>query len=113
MIVWTGMGFLVALVGIIALVGTEYISEMIAGNDSFYQENMWVIFIGMLVAAAITFALNKTILMPKSQTVIDKNTQQEIELKKDHSLFFVSTKWWPVIFVVIGAIAAIRNLMGS
>ncbi len=113
MVVWTGLGFLVAIIGIGALVGTEVISESITGNESFYQDNPWVILFGMLAAALITFALNKTLLAPKSQTVIDKETRQEIVLKKDHSLFFIPTKWWPIIFIVIGAIIAVNNFTAS
>ncbi len=89
MVVWTGLGFLVAIIGFGALVGTE----IIAGNESFYQDNPWVIFFGMVVAAAITYALNKTVLLPKSKEVLDKETGEEIILRKEHSLFFIATKW--------------------
>lgn len=105
MVVWTGLGFVVALVGILALVATQMIAGAVTGNENFYQENTWIILYGMIGAALVTFILNKTLLVPKTQTVIDKESGQEMVLKKDHSLFFVPTKWWPIIWVVLGVIA--------
>ncbi len=54
MIIWSGFGFLVAVVGFAALILTEVVSEKITGDDQFYQQHGWVILIGMLVAAALT-----------------------------------------------------------
>jgi len=107
--VWSGLGFLVAIVGVLALVGTQMISGAVSGNEYFYQENQWVILVGMIAAAVVTFALNSTLLKPKSQTVIDKETRQEVVLQKNHSLFFIPTKWWPIIFIVIGLVAAVMS----
>ncbi len=109
MVIWSGLGFLIAIIGLGALIGTEVISENLTGNESFYQNNSWVIFLGMLVAAGITYLLNKTILAPKSRAVIDKETGQEIILKKEHSLFFIPSKWWPAIYVIIGIVFVIKD----
>ena len=111
--VWSGFGFLVAIVGVLALLGTQMLSGTITGNENFYQENQWVILVGMVVAAAVTFALNQTLLKPKTQTVIDKETKQEVVLQKNHSLFFVPTKWWPIIFVVLGLVAAAMSFTSA
>ncbi len=113
MVVWTGFGFLIAIIGFGALIGTEIVIENIAGNESFYQDDLWVIFFGMVVAAAITHFLNKTILLPKSKVVLDKETKEEILLRNEHSLFFIAAKWWPVIFIGIGVVFAIRSFTNS
>ena len=109
MIIWSGMGFLVAIIGLGALVGTEVVAEKITGIDHYYQSNSWLILVAMLLAAALTYLANKTLLAPKSKIVLDKETRREIVLKKEHSLFFVPSKWWPAIFIGIGIIALLTN----
>lgn len=106
MIIWSGLGFLVAAVGFGALLFTEIISEKITGDDRFYQEHGWVILIGMLVAAVLTFGLHRLLRLQKGRVVIDKETGEEETLGGDHSLFFIPVKWWPIIFVILGVVLA-------
>ena len=90
MIVWKGLGYLIAIIGFGSLVATEMVVEGISGSKTFYQENSWVIFVGMLVAAILTFALNKTVMSSEPD---------------NHSLFFIATKWWPIVFLGLGILA--------
>ena len=102
MIIWTGFGFLVAIIGFAALVLTELISESIAGNEQFYQQNSWLILVGMTVAAILTFGLHKILSLKKPKIVIDKKSGEEIEIRGSHSLFFIQVKWWPIVFIILG-----------
>ena len=104
MIFWTGFGFLVAIIGFATLILTELVSESITKNEQFYQENSWVILVGMTIAAVLTFGLHKILSLKKPKIVIDKETGQEMELRGSHSLFFIPVKWWPVAFIVLGFI---------
>jgi len=101
-IIWTGFGFLVAIIGFAALILTELVSESLTKNEQFYQQNSWMILVGMTVAAVLTFGLHKLLSLKKPKIVIDKETGQEIELEGSHSLFFIPVKWWPVAFVIFG-----------
>jgi hypothetical protein len=102
MIIWNGLGYLVAVVGFAALILTEVLAEKITGDDQFYQQHGWVILIGMLVAAASTYGLHRLLPLQKGRVVIDKETGQEMVLRSNHSLFFIPVKWWPLVFVVLG-----------
>lgn len=102
MVIWSGFGFLVAVIGFAALILTEIVSENITGDDRFYQEHGWVILIGMLVAAILTYGLHRLLLLREGKVVIDKETGEELTLRLNHSLFFVPVKWWPVVFVLPG-----------
>jgi len=104
--VWSGLGFLVAVIGFAALLFTEIISEKITGDDQFYQEHGWVILIGMLIAAVLTFGLHRLLLLQNGRVVLDKETGQEVTRRSNHSLFFIPVRWWPIVFVVLGVILA-------
>lgn len=107
MIIWSGLGFLVAVIGFASLILTEFVSEKVTGDDQFYQEHGWVIFVGMLLAAGLSYGLHRLLLLQKGRIVIDKETGQEIVLRSSHSLFFIPVKWWPVVFVGLGVVIAI------
>ena len=109
MIIWSGLGFLVAVIGFASLILTEFVSEKITGDDQFYQEHGWVILVGMLLAAGLTYGLHRLLLLQKGRVVIDKETGQEIVLRSSHSLFFIPVKWWPAVFVGLGMVIAIVN----
>ena len=102
MIIWNGLGFLVVVVGFAALILTELVSEKITGDEEFYQQHGWVILIGMLVAAALTYGLHRVLPRHKARVLIDKQTGQEVVLRYDHSLFFIPVRWWPAVFMAIG-----------
>lgn len=104
MIIWNGLGFLVVIIFIAAVLFTEFAVEILTGNDQFYQENAWVMLIGMLIAAASTYCLHRLLLLKKGRVVVDKETGQEIVLRSRHSLFFIDVKWWPVLFVALGIV---------
>jgi hypothetical protein len=103
MIIWSGFGFLVGVFGLLALVLTEYVSELLAGNESYYQENSWLRFVGMAFAALLTFILYQTIALVhrRGDTTSDHSDHSYI-LAREHSFFFISIRWWPVIFLVLG-----------
>lgn len=107
MIIWSGLGFLVAVIGFASLILTEFVSEKVTGDDQFYQEHGWVILVAMLLAAGLTYGLHRLLLLQKGRVVIDKETGQEIVLRSSHSLFFIPVKWWPVVFVGLGVVIAI------
>ena len=102
MIIWNGLGFLVVLIAAAALVLTEFVSETITDDDQFYQQHGWVILIGLLLAAAMTFGLDRLLRRQKERVMIDKETGQELVLRRKHSLFFIPVKWWPAVFTLLG-----------
>jgi ABC-type Fe3+ transport system permease subunit len=109
MIIWNGLRFLVAVIGIGSLFLAELISERITGDEEFYQRNGWVILVGMIAAAILTYGLHLLLQRRKQQVAIDKETGQEFALAPSDSLFFVPVRWWPAVFVVIGLVFAVVN----
>ena len=104
MIIWKGLGFVVAVFVFGCSLLAEVISEKLTNNDLFYQENSWVMSIGMLVAAILTFGFSLFLKQGDARIVIDEQTGEKFELRDSHSLFFVPVKWWPSILVVLGVV---------
>jgi hypothetical protein len=80
MIFWQGFGFLVAIIAFAALILTETVSENITGDDQFYQQHGWVVLIGMLVAAALTYGLHRLLRLQKRRNVCSSTRRPERRL---------------------------------
>jgi len=104
MIIWSGFGFLVPVIGIGSLVLTQYLTELITQNEQFYKENDWVNILAMVLAAALTLGLHKLLNPPNPKRLIDADTGEEFVLRRSHSFFFIPVKWWTFIFLVFGTI---------
>ena len=85
-IIWSGLGFLVGIIGFAAIVFSALISDSITGNPN------WVLTVGFILAALITYGLNVLLMKQKGKIVIDKETNEEIELRRKHSFFFIPLK---------------------
>ena len=77
MIIWKGFGILVAVICLALLAVTELVSENITNDEQFYQQHGWVVLIGMLIAAVLTYGLHRLLLLQKART-IDKETGEEL-----------------------------------
>jgi hypothetical protein len=107
MIFWEGLGFVVAVIAFAVLILAETVSEKITGDDQFYQQHGWVLLIGLLVAAGLTYGLHRLLLLKKQRVLIDKETGEEVVLTPKHSLLGIPVQLWPVVFVALGLISAV------
>jgi hypothetical protein len=95
MIIWTGRGYLVAVVVFIASLLMEMVTEAATGNDEFYQQHPLAFPSALLLAAGIIFAINRLAVASDSGR---------------HTLFFIPMKWWPIIIAALAVIASIYRL---
>ena len=104
MIIWSGFGFLVAVVGFGCLFGAEYFSEAFFKDDQYYQSHRWPMSVGFVVAGIIVWFLDRLLGANGSRCLIDPETGEEVTLKNNHSFFFIPMKYWGPIFVVLGIV---------
>jgi membrane protein implicated in regulation of membrane protease activity len=105
MIIWSGFGFLVALIGFGCLVLTQFIANALFQNAAYYQTHGWPKLVAFLIAALLVYFLSRVLERQQGRAMIDKATGREVVLKPRHSLFFVPLKYWPYILVGLGVIA--------
>jgi hypothetical protein len=92
MIIWSGMGFLVALIGFGSLFLTELLVESMTRDESFYQAHGWPKLMAFWVAALVVFLLDRALAGPPGRP------------GRNHSLFFIPMAVWPILFVVLGVV---------
>lgn len=100
MIIWKGLGFLVAVITFLLSLVMEVVTESITNNEMYYQENSLPLAIAILLSGIINGVLGKRLNKQKARTLIDKETGEEVILKNDHSLFFIPMEYWGIILCV-------------
>jgi hypothetical protein len=84
MVIWSGHGYLVAVIVFLSSLATEFVTERVKSDDNFYQSSAWALPLALVVAAIIVAILAR--LLPN-------------EPYAKHSLFFVKIQWWPLILL--------------
>ena len=104
MIIWRGLGFLVAIIGFVCLVLSEALTESIFNDDRYYQNHGWPATAGFALAAGIIWLLGKKLNSGKARVLIDKETGEDVLFKKHHDFFFIRMEYWAPILLVIGIV---------
>lgn len=104
MIIWSGYGFLVPLFAIAAIA----VAQIVAPSAKYSSNPLSgiVTFVLLALAGAAIWFLGKKFNTAPGRTVIDKQTGQEISLRRKHSLFFVPMEYWGPIVAVGGLLLA-------
>jgi hypothetical protein len=113
MIIWDGKGWLVAAIVFALLVGSEFGSEAIFADTSYYQTHMWPRAAALILAAVIVWFVATWLQRAGSRTVIDKATGQEMVLGGNDALFFIPVRFWTPILALAGVAALAWPLVVS
>jgi hypothetical protein len=104
MIVWTGWGILVAVIGFGSLVLTELLVESATRDSSFYQTHAWAQAAAIWLAAGLVHLLARFFERDPGRTWLDPVTGEQVCLRAKHSLFFVPMHFWPYILLGLGVL---------
>lgn len=95
MIVWSGHGYLVAVLVFVSSLLMEVATENLTGNDNFYQQNAYALPTALVVAAGLILAIDHLVFSSDSS---------------QHSLFFIPMKWWPLIVTGLAAVTFVTRI---
>jgi hypothetical protein len=104
MVIWSGLGFLVAVVAFLLLLLAEYGTEALSGDDSYYQAHGWPKLLALWLAGAVIWLLGAYLNRKQGKVMIEKETGREVLLKPDHSFFFIRMEYWGPILLALGVI---------
>jgi len=103
MLIWSGKGILSVLVLLISAV-------LLMGV--FPEEKSDYAFVtAFFIAGIFSWFMGKRWNEKEGQIVVDKATGQEIELKPNHSLFWIKLQYWGIIYTVIGIMLLTQKLL--
>ncbi|MDB5353111.1 MAG: putative rane protein [Planctomycetota bacterium] len=103
-LVWSGLGFLVAVITFGCLITTEYLVEAAFHDDRYYQAHGWPKLVGFIVAAAFVWVVGRYVRGRQGKILIDPETGSEVVVGRDHTFFFIPVGYWPPILLILGMI---------
>ena len=89
MIIWKGLGFLGALILVVAILTANSIGEDLQG---------WA----FLISAVPVWLLGRYFYKRPAQIMVDPKSQQNVMVKPEHDLFWVELDYWAIIFAIFG-----------
>ena len=111
MIIWSGLGFLVAVI-VFGCSLAFNLAFNVWWGQGFYDSHKWPFAISLLLSAIICWFLGSILRKRTSQTVIDKATGEEMVINRsDHSLLFIPMHIWGPILAVISIIVLVVDLL--
>jgi hypothetical protein len=96
MVIWSGFGWVVPIIAIICLL----LGNVLLGDS--WSENSWAQAGALLASAVLTFGFDKFFLSKRAdKTLMNKETGEDVILRKNDSLFFIPVRFWPFVFIAI------------
>ncbi len=111
MIVWSGLGFLVAVIVFGSALACNLGFDAALGKG-FYESHLWTVGVAMLLAAAAVWPLGIWLRGRPTREVVDVDTGEQFVLDPlHHSLLFIPVHIWGPLLVTIGSILCIVDLV--
>ena len=100
MIIWQGLGFLVAIVPVAVLVFVQLGIDAVAGTG-YYTAHNWVQVMAVLISALIVGVTGYFLNRQPGKILIDPQTNQKVELKQRHTLFWIRMEYWAIVMLAV------------
>jgi hypothetical protein len=107
MIIWSGWGFLVAVIVFATSLAMEFVTEALVGDNRFYQVQAWPLALALTISGVIIWKVGIHFQARGAQVVIDKATGQELTLAGEHRFFFVPMHYWGPVLIAFAVLPLI------
>ncbi len=111
MIIWNGLGFLVAVYVFGCSLVANLVVNSVTGSEQYWEQHRWPFGQSLLVAAVLSWFTGRFLASRGAQTLIEKETGKEIVVQPYHAFFFVKMHWWGPILAVIGIAVTAVDLL--
>ena len=113
MIVWSGLGFLGALIPFVTAIVAVFLANAVFGHG-YGAMHMWPLAMGVLIGAGLVYLLSVRLDAP-GRLLIDPATGQRVMMKSSHTLFWIPLKWIALLAAVVGLLLLFlpANTMGK
>ncbi len=102
MIIWSGLGFLVPVIGFLGLLASAMLMDVLFDDDQYAKSHVWPQLVGWLAAGAMLWFLGRYLNRGRARRMIDAQTGELVVLRNNHSFFFIPMEYWALVCVIFG-----------
>ncbi|HFB66448.1 MAG TPA: hypothetical protein ENJ60_13000 [Aeromonadales bacterium] len=103
MLVWKGMGILVFIITIVIAIIMQLVVDQLFGVGT-YKTATWPIPVAIAISGIIVGWLGYILNNKPGRILVDPETNESIEFKKEHSLFWIPMQFWGIILLVASVV---------
>lgn len=101
MIIWSGHGYLVPVLGIASLVVTQLLTDLVMGGG-YYTEHAWPKVVAGLIALVALWVVGNRLHAGVERRLVDPVTGEEVVLlPPSHTFFFIKVHHWAVVNLLL------------
>jgi hypothetical protein len=109
MVVWSGLGFLVAVITFGCCLLANFVLDAWLG-EGFYSSHLWAVGSALFVGGTISSSVGLGIKGRSDRYAIDEETGERVIINRSsHTFFFVPMHWAGLIVAIIGVGVAISD----
>ena len=109
MIIWKGWGLMALLIPLLSTLFVGMTVDSIYGVH-FYRSNDWAMPLVLVLSSIIVFYLGCKLNNKPGKIVIDIETNEQMELKHTHSMFWIPLQYWGVITTAFSIWMYVSNI---
>ena len=109
MIIWRGLGYLVAVIVFISSLIANFITNVITGSEDYWEKHRWPFALSLIFSAIACWFLGKYLTTRKRKVLVDKETGEEMMLEEIHDLFFISVYLWSPLLLTIALLLMVYD----
>jgi hypothetical protein len=104
MVIWSRLGFLVAVFVFGCSLAANLITNHLTGSEEYWNAHKWPFGVSLLVSGLLSWVVGSWLAHAKERTLVDKETGEETVVTPNHTLFFIKMHWWGPVLGVIGIV---------
>jgi hypothetical protein len=110
MLIWSGLGFLVAVITFGSCLIANYVLDAQFG-EGFYSSHRWAVGTALLIGGIVSAGIGFVLKGRSDRFVIDEETGQRMVINNsNHSFFFIPMHWAGVIVALVGFGVALSDI---
>ena len=109
MIIWSGLGVLVPVMALTVFIFCQVAIDAIFGDGYMFDHAWSLLLTGVACGAALWFT-GKRLNRPSGRVLVDEVSGERVQLKPNHSFFFIPIQYWAFAALALGVLMAYLSL---
>lgn len=109
MVIWSGLGIIVPFIVIAVFIAFQVAIDAVLGNGYAFG-HAWSLLLTFAACSAALWFTGKRLNRPSGRILVDPETGEKVQLKPNHSFFFIPVHYWAFATMIIGVLLAFLSL---